>query len=82
MLSLKISIKHIGAEEVIVINDNLIINICDIDFIEMYANTILKIQNSVCIHTKDDHNWIFINENANSFREFLLNANLKNVKIK
>ena len=82
MLSLKIRIKNIGKEEVIIINDNLIINISDIDFVEMHAKTILKIQNSVCIYTKDDHNWIFINENANIIREFLLNSNLKNIKFK
>lgn len=82
MLSLKINIKNFHGENALVINDNLIINIKDIDYIELYAHTILKITNTVCIYTLDNHNWIFINENANCIRNFLKTADLKNIKIK
>lgn len=77
MISIKICTKNINNQIFLVINDTLFIPLSEIDFINLNANHLVKIKNSLSIHTKDEHNWIFINYHADIIREFLINNKIK-----
>lgn len=78
MIPLKICIKD---KQNLFIEGSLNVPLTNIDYIDLNAKSDIKLQNAVCIHTKDDHNWLFVNQHADIIRKFLVDNKL-NIKIR